>query len=57
MGNKGFDQFPASLTEFLGATEFSGKALDHGGIELMLANQKAQPIAQSGLAVAGTVPI
>jgi hypothetical protein len=45
------DQFPTGLAEGSGAAEVSGIAFDQGGIELMLADQLAEAIAQPGLAV------
>jgi hypothetical protein len=56
MGDEGFDPIPAGLADFLGAAEISGIALDQGGIELMLADQEAESIAEARLAVAGTAP-
>jgi hypothetical protein len=55
MGDKGLDQVPAGFTEFLGAAEFSGIALDHRGIELMLADQEAESVPEAWVAVVRTV--
>jgi hypothetical protein len=57
MGNEGLNQIPAGLAEFWRAAEISGIPLDQGRIELMLADQQAESITQSGLAIAEALPI
>ena len=52
MGDEGFDQIPSSPGESLRAAEVGGISLHKCGIEAVLANQKAQLIAEPRLAIA-----
>ncbi|MGO9648116.1 MAG: hypothetical protein ACLPOO_08675 [Terriglobales bacterium] len=51
VGDEGFDLFPRGLAQGLDPTEIGCIGLDQGGVELMLANQLAETIADLGAAV------
>ena len=51
MGDEGFDQITTGFFEGFGAAEVGGVGLHECGIEVVLADQKAELIAQSRLAV------
>src|SRR5579863_8741930 len=55
MGNEGLHRFAASLAEYFGATEVCCVGLHQSRIEVELANQKAELIAEAGLEVFGTI--
>ena len=57
MDNEGLDQISAGFANFLRSTEISGIPFDKSGIELMLADQEAESIAEAGLTVARAVSI
>ena len=55
MGDEGFDQVSAGFFEGFGAAEVSGVGLHESGIEVVLADQKAELVAQTRLTVAAAV--
>jgi hypothetical protein len=55
MGDKGLNQFTTGTTESFGATKVRRIGLYKVGVKVVLANQEAQLIAESRLAVAGTI--
>ena len=57
MGDEGFDLFAGSLAEALGAAEIHGVGLDQVGIELVLADQLAQAVANFGATVVSVLAI
>ena len=52
MGDKGLDQFTAGAAEGFRAAEVCGVRFDEIRIEVVLADQEAELIAEPGLAVA-----
>ena len=57
MGDEGFNQISTSFFESFSAAEIGGVGLHQCGIEIELANQKAELVAQSRLAVIRTISI
>jgi hypothetical protein len=57
MGDEGFDQISAGFFESFGTAEVCGVGLHECGIEIELANQKAELVAQSRLAVTRTISV
>jgi hypothetical protein len=57
MGDEGFDQIPTGFLESFGAAEVCGISLHECGIEVELANQKAELVPETGLAVARAISI
>ena len=55
MGDKGLDQLPAGAAESCGAAEVGGILLHEIGIEVVLADQKAELIPEPRLAVSRTI--
>jgi len=55
MGDEGLDQFPTGTAEGFGAAEVRRVGLYEIRVEVVLADEKAELIAEPGLAVAGTV--
>ncbi len=55
MGDEGFDQIAAGALEGFGAAEIGGVRFDEIRIEVVLADQKAELIAEPGLAVVRAV--
>src|SRR5579862_789491 len=55
MRNEGFHRFAASLAEYFHATEVCCVGLHQVGIEVELANQKAELVAEAGLEAFGTI--
>ena len=55
MRDEGFDQFATGALESFSAAEVGGISLNESRIEVVLADQKAELVAESGLAVARTV--
>ena len=51
VGDKAFDLLPGGLAEGFGAAEIDGVGLDQVGIELMLADELAEAVADFGTAV------
>ena len=51
MGDEGLDQIAAGVLEGFGTAEMSGVSLDECRIEVVLADQKAELVAEAGLAV------
>jgi hypothetical protein len=51
MVNEGFDLITTGISQSCGSAVVSGIGLHEAGIELMLTNQKAETITQSGVAV------
>src|SRR5579862_3681541 len=56
MRNEGFHRFAASLAEYFGAAEVGRVGLHQSRIQVELANQKAELVAEAGLEVFGTIP-
>jgi hypothetical protein len=54
--DKGLDPIPAGIPKDGGPAEIGGVTLDETGIELVLTDQEAKPIAKTGLANSGAVP-
>ena len=55
MGNEGFDQIAAGLFEGFGTAEMGGVGLHEIRIEVVLADQKAELVAETRLAIVMTV--
>lgn len=55
--DEGFDHIPAGASQLFGSAELSGIALHEMGIELVLADQEAQAIAQPRLGTVRTIAI
>jgi len=51
LGDEGFNQIAAGFFERLGAAEIRGIGLHETRIEIVLADQETELIAQSGLAI------
>jgi hypothetical protein len=51
VGDEGLDQVPAGLPDGLGTAEVRGVGLHEVGIEVVLADQEAEPVAETRLAV------
>ncbi len=51
VGDEGFDQIPAGVFEGFGAAEVGGISLDESRIEVVLADQKAELVAEPWLAI------
>ncbi len=52
VGDEGFDQITTGFLERFGAAEVGGVGLHESGIEVVLPDQKAELIPQSGVTVA-----
>ena len=52
MGDEGFDQIAAGVFDGFGAAEMSGISLHETRIEVVVADQKAQLVAETWLALA-----
>ena len=57
MGDKAFDLLAGGFAEGLGAAELDGVGLDQVGIELMLADELAEAVADFGAAVVSVLAI
>ena len=57
MGDEAFDLLAGGFAEGLGAAEIDGVGLDEVGIELVLADQLAEAVADFGTAVVSVFPI
>jgi hypothetical protein len=55
MGDEGLDQFPAGAAESGGAAEVGGIGFYEIGIEVVLADEKAELIPEPRLAISGTI--
>ena len=57
VGDEGFDLFAGGFAEGFGAAEIDGVGLDQVGIELVLADQLAEAVADFGAAVVSVLPL
>ena len=57
MGDEGFDLLSGGFAEGLGAAEVDGVGLDQVGVELVLADELAEAVADLGSPIVSVLPI